>query len=106
MPMPQAAAEYLGWWRTSVAHGNALEAMTHYNNVVGHSRNILAQITPTPAIDLALGRAIKASQGYFLAQRDVTARPPNAEALAAMEALAQTLEEAKPSEMATALGLG
>jgi hypothetical protein len=106
MPIPQAAADYLDWWRSSVAQGNALEATIHYNNVVAHSRNILAHIVSTPTIDAALGRAIKASQGYFLAQRDITAQPSNGEALAALDALAEALDHAKPSDMAKALGLG
>lgn len=106
MPMPQAAADYLEWWRSSVAQGNALEATIHYNNVVAHSSNIVAQIFSTPTIDAALSRAIKTSQGYFLAQRDITARASNGEALAALDALGEALEHAKPSDMAKALGLG
>lgn len=89
-----------------VALGNALEETIHHNNVVAHSRNILAHIASTPAIDAALGRAIKTSQGHFLALRDITARLSNGDALAALDALAEALEHAKPSEMAKALGLG
>lgn len=106
MPIPQAAADYLECWRSSVAQGNALESTVHYNNVVAHSRNILAHIVSTPPIDAALGRAIKASQGFFLAQQDIIARPSNGEALATLDALAKALEQAKPSDMAKALGLG
>lgn len=106
MPMAEGVAGFYGMWIASIKHGNSIEAAANYNTVVAHSRNILAYVVQTSDINTAMGRAIKASQGYFLQQQDFLAKPSNSEALVAMRELAIELETAEASGMAKALGLG
>lgn len=106
MPMAEGVADFYEMWLASIKLGNSIEAAANYNNVVAHSRNILAYVVQTAAISTVMGRAIKASQGYFLEQQDFLAKPSNSEALVAMRELAIELETAEASDMAKALGLG